>query len=259
MTLGNSAAQVLTIFKNYKKSEQDYIKLLNQKDEFLNILSHELKTPITTIKGYSQILSQTLRSGTSATKSYVEKINNQADKLTRLINDLLDVSRIKTNKLIFENKNFELDALLRQTIDSLKIVLPSHSITFKSDSKIWVKGDSHRIGEVIINLINNAAKYSPPRSKIKVCLKSKDNKAYVEIEDFGYGITEKDQSKIFNRLFQSKGFNKSTSGLGLGLYIANSIIKQHGGNLGFQSKKTKGTIFYFTIPLVRTVKKSIRI
>ncbi len=249
-TLGNSAAQVLTIHRSHKKSENEYLRQLRQKDEFFNVISHELKTPVTTIKGYSQMLSDILQNNDKQTRSFLEKINKHADKLTRLINDMFDVSRIETGKLIFENRSFELEKLAKQTIEGMKIAIKSHEISFKSSGKFWVRGDSHRIEAVIINLINNAAKYSPAGTKIKVCLTECDKKACIEVEDFGYGISEQDKEKIFKRFYQNNDSNKKNlAGLGLGLYIANSIVKHHGGSLSFRSKAPKaGTIFFFTVP-----------
>lgn len=248
--IGINAGQVITIYLLRKKSEREALKLLKHKDEFFNIVSHELKTPVTTIKGFAQILAQKLQNSDPKTRYFLEKINNQIDKLARLINDLLDVSRIETGKLKFEKENFELHKLVKQTIEGLKMAIPSHPIYFKSGYRFWINGDSARIEEVIINLVTNASKYSPPGSKIKVCLAEKDKKAYLEVEDFGYGISAKDKLKVFNRFFRSKDPQKEKSlGLGLGLYIANSIVKSHGEVLDLKSKKnTNGSIFYFTLP-----------
>ncbi|HEY0220808.1 MAG TPA: GAF domain-containing sensor histidine kinase [Candidatus Paceibacterota bacterium] len=247
-TLGNSAAQVLTIHRSHKKSEKDYIKLLKQKDEFFNIISHELKTPVTTIKGFAQILDLNLKKTDSKTKHFLEKINKQSDKLSRLINDLMDVSRIETGKLRYEKDDFELCDLVTQVVDNLKIALPNNQIDFNADCKFWVTGDSHRIEEVLINLIINGSKYSPMKSKIKVNLKQDGDYARVEIEDFGHGIKTRDKEKVFNRFFQSKDpRTKNLSGLGLVLYISNAIIKHHNGVLNFIPKK-KGTVFYFKLP-----------
>ncbi len=250
MALGNSAAQVLTIHRSHKKAERDYVKLIKQKDEFFNIASHELKTPVTTIKGFTQILGEIIGKDVNKAKYYLEKINRQSDKLSRLISDLLDISRIENGKLIFEKKTFELEELIEHTVEGLRVAIGAHPLSFKSDAKFWVRGDSHRVEEVLINLITNAAKYSPPKTKIVVALYKKDNMAVVEVEDFGYGISEKDKQKVFNRFFQSKNeHTKNLSGLGLGLYIANSIVKHHGGTLNFTTKtESSGTIFYFTLP-----------
>lgn len=254
MALSNSAAQVLTIHMSHKKAEDDYIRQLKQKDEFFNIASHELKTPVTTIKGYSQLLNQMLKKGDKNAKVYLEKINRQADKLSRLIGDMFDVSRLETGKLIFENHSFELGNLIKQSIEALKISVKTHQITFKSTGNFWIYGDEQRIESVIINLVNNSVKYSPHNTKIIITLTEKNNRACVEVEDFGYGISEKDREKVFNRFFQSPSSNKKKlAGLGLGLYISNTIIRHHGGTLNFRTKTdSKGTVFFFTLPFHRS-------
>jgi len=258
MTFGNAAAQTLTINRNQKKTEKYSQKLLKQKDEFLNIVSHELKTPVTTIKGFSQVLSQELeKRGDKKTRYFLSKINNQVDKLTHLINDLLDVSRIETNRQIFRESTFELEKLIKQVIEELKMSITSHPISFKSSHKIWLHADSQYIEQVMINLITNAAKYSPPRSRIKVTLGEKNKRASIEVEDFGYGIPKKDKTKIFSRFFRSKDSNRENSqGLGLGLYIANSISRHYGGELDFREKpRGKGVIFSFNLPYVKCQRK----
>ncbi len=250
--IGHSAAQAITIYRSRKKTEKNSQKLLKQKDQFFNIVSHELKTPVTTIKGFSQILNKKLGKSDTKTKYFLEKIDNQIDKLTRLVNDLLDISRIETGKLKFEENTFELQSLIKQVIEGLRISILSHPISFVASSQFWIEGDSERIEGVLINLITNAAKYSKDGSKIKVFLKEKDGKALVEVEDFGYGVPKKDRAKIFSRFFRSKDSNKDNlPGLGLGLYIASSIVKHYGGTLEIKPKE-KGSIFFFTLPYYKS-------
>ena len=243
---------------SYKKAERDSQKLLRQKDEFFNIASHELKTPVTTIKGFAQILSEKIEKekGDPTTKYFLNKINVQADKLSRLVNDLLDISRLETGKLKVEKSRFELNRLIDRSMEDLKMSIKDHAINFKSDTRFWVHADYEHIERVLVNVVNNASKYSAAGTKIKICLRQKDkNTVAVEVEDFGIGIAEKDRAKIFNRFFQSKSSSGTGPGMGLGLYISRAIIKYHGGNLDFETKtKTKGTIFHFTLPYVRCVK-----
>ncbi len=236
-----------------KKVEMEAQKLLKQKDQFFGIASHELKTPVTTIKGFSQMLSEKLKNiKDEESRYFLSKINNQVEKLDHLINDLLDVSRIETGKLKFEKKEIELSALTHGLVENFQYIITSHSLSFVSEGSFWVEGDTQRIEQVITNLITNAVKYSPADSKIIVSLKAKDGKARIEVEDFGFGISEKDQEKVFNRFFQSKHKNRKIyPGLGLGLYIAKTIIKHHGGELNFVSKKSGGTIFYITLPYTK--------
>ena len=251
MALSNTAAQVITINTFHKKTEKNAQRLLKQKDEFFNIASHELKTPVAAIKGFVQILNQKTKGANAETSYFLSKINLHTEKLARLVNDLLDVSRIETGKLKFKRMTFELYNLLEEVIEGVNITLPHHSISFKSNHRFWISGDSEHIERVIINLLTNAAKYSPVGSKIKVSLEERDGKARVNVEDFGIGIAKKDQQKIFKRFFQSKDSSKTSGlpGLGLGLYIAREILKRHGGELHFESKRqSKGSIFYFLLP-----------
>jgi len=250
MTLSNSAAQVLTIHKNNKKTERDSVKLLKQKEEFFNIVSHELKTPVTTIKGFSQLLGNKIQKTDTQTRFFLDKIDTQTDKLVRLINSLLEVSRLENGKLEFKKCNFELSALVKRVVEDLNIAIASHTISYSNTSKFWISGDDDRMEDVVTNLITNAAKYSPSGSKIKVSVREKSGLAHVEIEDFGFGILEKDHQKVFGRFFRSKISNKENlPGLGLGLYISNAIIKYHSGTLDFKTKKVgMGSIFYFSLP-----------
>ena len=249
--IGTDAGQVLTINTFHKKTEKDSHKLLKQKDEFFNIASHELKTPIAAIKGFVQILNQKMKKASPETSYFLDKINLHTEKLGRLVNDLLDVSRIETGKLKFKKMTFELSELLEEVIDGVQVALPYHHVSFRNKHRFWIRGDREHIERVIINLLTNAAKYSPAGSKIKVSLEEKAGCARVNVEDFGIGINKKDQLKIFKRFFQSKD-NSQTSGLpglGLGLYIAREILKHHGGELQFESKeRSKGSIFYFLLP-----------
>src|SRR3989344_4513456 len=264
MALSNATAQIITINTFHKKTERTAHKLLKQKDEFFNIASHELKTPVAAIKGFVQILKQKMKKARPETNPetsyFLDKINLHTEKLGRLVNDLLDVSRIETGKLKFKKMTFELSELLEEVIDGVQVALPYHHVSFRNKHRFWIRGDREHIERVIINLLTNAAKYSPAGSKIKVSLEEKAGCARVNVEDFGIGINKKDQLKIFKRFFQSKD-NSQTSGLpglGLGLYIAREILKHHGGELQFESKeRSKGSIFYFLLPYskYRIIKK----
>ncbi|MBL8030284.1 MAG: PAS domain S-box protein [Candidatus Doudnabacteria bacterium] len=236
-----------------KKVEMESQKLLRQKDQFFSIASHELKTPVTTIKGFSQMLSEKLKNiKDEESRYFLGKINNQVEKIDHLINDLLDVSRIETGKLKFDTKELNLNSLVHNLVENFQYIVTSHSISFSSEGNFWIEGDNQRIEQVITNLITNAVKYSPPDSKIIINLKAVNKQACIEVEDFGFGISEHDQEKVFHRFFQSKHKNhKIYPGLGLGLYIARTIVKHHGGELSFISKKTGGTIFSINIPYTK--------
>ncbi len=249
--IGTDAGQVITIHLFHKKAEKDSQKLLKQKDEFFNIASHELKTPVAAIKGFVQLLNQKVGRRDPESAYFLDKINTHTEKLSRLVNDLLDISRIETGKLKFKKSPFELCELLEEVVESMRVALPHNPIFFTCHNLFWLKGDCNHIERVLINLITNASKYSPVGSKIKVSLEKEGAKAKVSIEDFGIGISEKDRQKIFNRFFQSKEniSNTALPGLGLGLYISKEILKRHKGELRVESKsKSKGSVFSFTLP-----------
>ena len=238
-----------------KKVEKEAMRLLKQKDEFFSVASHELKTPVTTIKGFAQLLLEQSRSLPAKNTYFIEKINTQVDKLTRLINDLLDISRIETGKLKFRRRIFELKQLVQEVVQDLKVGLPHHKLILRSNEKFWIFGDADRIGQVISNLVNNAAKYSPQAKKIIVNLAKDGKHAKVSVEDFGIGIDKKNEQKIFERFYQQKKPKGETfPGLGLGLYISSNIIKAHQVKIGVQRKKRNGTIFHFTLPFKRWQK-----
>ncbi len=225
------------------------IKLEQQKDEFLAIASHELKTPVTTIKAYAQLLqAQFNKKGQSG--RFLEKINIQINNLTKLINELLDVTRIEEGKLLFRLAKFSLKNLVLQVIEDLQPTMPGHQIILQEMNDGQVLADRDRIGQVLINLISNAVKYSPGAGKVIV--KGSKDKGFVQLSvtDFGIGIPKKYQAKIFDRFFRSIGYKKETfSGLGLGLYIAEKIVRSHGGKIWVKSLAGRGSTFFFKLPL----------
>ncbi len=232
-----------------RRLDEDAKNLMKQKDEFFSVASHELKTPVTTIKGFSQLLSQRLEKKDKKSRQFLATINSHADKLNHLINDFLDVSRISTGKLKFRYGTFNLTVLAKKTIADLKVIIHSHNITFKNSEDFWIAGDQERVGEVITNLLTNAAKYSPAGSKIILSITGEKQRVKVSVEDFGIGIPKKLRHKIFTRFFQAKTHSaQAFPGLGLGLYISSVIIKEHKGSLDFVSKN-KGSIFYFILPV----------
>lgn len=234
----------------HKAAEKESQKLLKQKDEFFNIASHELKTPVTTIKGFTQVLQDRLKKADRQTTYYMGKISNQIDKLDHLISDMLDISRIETGKFKFEKTNFEIGTLVGRVVEDMRVTISHHPISLRIEGEFNVHADIERIERVLINLITNAAKYSSPGTAIRVSVKETNEHVQIAVEDFGYGISKKDRAKVFNRFFQSSKRKKNTfPGLGLGLHIAEEIIRHHKGEINFKSKpRSHGTIFYFTLP-----------
>ena len=227
----------------------DQKKQLERKDEFIGVASHELKTPLTSLKGYLQLmeLQKTLP---ELVKSYISKANLSLVKLQRLVDELLDVSRIKAGKLEFSKQIFNLTELVSQCVDNSRIMYPLFTIKKELEENIMVMGNEERIEQVFMNLINNAVKYSPECKKIIVRTESDDTSAIVSVVDFGVGMSEQDQKFIFERFYRANGHDHLTPGLGMGLYIASEIMKEHKGEIQVRSKLNEGCVFTFSLPLV---------
>jgi PAS domain S-box-containing protein len=222
-----------------------------QKDFFISMASHELKTPITSIKGYVQILqSSYAKSEDGFLKNSLKVIDKQILTLTSLISDLLDVSKIKSGSLVLNKEHFEITDLVEEVVGEIKHINPDFSISFSRHCKATVFADKGRIGQVLINLLNNAVKYSPKSRRVTVENFTNENAVIVSVEDSGIGISKTDQEKIFERFYRVEGKNETTfPGFGIGLYIASEIIKRHDGEIGVTSEPDKGSVFFFSIPL----------
>ncbi|MBI4100479.1 PAS domain S-box protein [Candidatus Microgenomates bacterium] len=222
-----------------------------RKDEFISIASHELKTPITSIKLLTQILPRLCakRCNDTTIMKYFTRIDNQVDKLTQLINDLLDVSKIQAGKLQLRRELFSMSGLVKEVASEVRTISKAHKIIIKGQLRKRVYGDRIRIGQVLINLLSNAMKYSPEDKAIKVVMKANSTKAILSVMDQGVGIGENYHSRIFERFYQVKsGDGRFPSGLGIGLYVANEIIKLHGSEIKVESKIDQGSTFYFSLP-----------
>jgi PAS domain S-box-containing protein len=223
-----------------------------RKDEFLSIASHELRTPMTSIKAFSQILEKYFQnSGDSKAMSLVSKMNDQIDRLIELIENLLDISRIESGKMRFNEERFNLSDLIHSIIEEIQPISNAHTIHYETEEKnIMIYADKYRIGQVFTNLLTNAIKYSPQSNKIVVRTSLKADSVEVAVQDFGIGIPEPQQNRIFERFYRAEGSNReSYPGLGLGLHISREIIIRHKGTIWLESKEGLGSTFYFTLPL----------
>jgi signal transduction histidine kinase len=229
-------------------------ELEKQKDEFLAIASHELKTPVTSLKAYGQMLQIMFeQKGDATAVSALQKMDTQINKLTALIAELLDVTKIQSGKLMMEEAEYDFNALVNDIIDEIKLTKPEHSIIKTSDEAKPVHGNKERVGQVIANLIENAIKYSPGADKIIVNTEQKDGFVKFSVQDFGVGIPQNIQDKVFDQFFRVGGDVSNTfPGLGLGLYISSEIIKRQNGKIWVESTEGGGSTFYFTIPVKQT-------
>ena len=237
----------------------DRKRLERQKEEFIAVASHELKTPLTSAKVFAQLLRKRLdRLQDEPAGRYLDKTEQQIDKLTELVNDLLDVSRIEAGRLELQPQAFSLTDCVREIVADIQPTADAHRIVIEGDIAAPVVGDQDRIGQVILNLLTNAVKYSPGADTVIVRLEDAPDHVTVSVQDFGIGIPPSDQAKIFDRFFRVDGTRERTyPGLGLGLYISSEIIKRHGGHLWVTSEPESGSTFAFNLPRhVNTVAPS---
>jgi len=239
-----AAASIITDITQQKELER-------QKDDFLSMASHELKTPITSLKMFIDLQDkQIIEKDAKKVKYFNERIRDQANRLKELTNDLLDVSRIQTGKLAFNKEAFDIAEIVTDTVEGLQATTKRHKIEVESELKQIVQGDRYRIYQVLVNLLSNAIKYSPQGEKIIVRVKKIKQNVVVSVQDFGIGIEKSQQDKIFDRLYQvTDPEEKTFPGLGLGLYISKEIIERHKGKLWVESAKGKGSTFYFSLPI----------
>jgi PAS domain S-box-containing protein len=242
--------QAAVALDNAKLYEE--IKVLNaKKDEFIGLASHELKTPITSINGYLQIIERNLPRGDS-NKPFISKARQQVSKLANLISDLLDVSKIQTGQLPFSYTNFDVLKLLEEVTEIMRQTNTSHRIELRCGAdQLMINADQQRIEQVIINLISNAVKYSPNAKLVIIKASTLGDKLRVSVQDFGIGIEKDQQERIFSRFYRVQSVADHISGLGIGLYISNEIINRHQGKLWVQSSPGEGSTFFFEIPVTK--------
>lgn len=246
-------------FGNVKKwvgtsTDIDDMKRQDQhKNDFIKIANHELKTPVTTIKGYVQLLKK--MRGHSEDKFLVNSLNtieNQINKLNGLMGELLDISRMESGKLPLHKNNFSLVKLVTETIEDIKAAHQTHHINFelRHISDIEVFADKDRVTQVLNNLLTNAIKYSPHSTEVDVELLVDEDSAIVSVRDYGIGMDSEELTKIFDRFYRVSGEDEVTfPGFGIGLYIVKDIMDRHNGKIWVESEKNKGSKFCFSLPL----------
>jgi PAS domain S-box-containing protein len=232
-------------------------KLEQRKDDFIKMASHELKTPITSINGYVQLLlniyneadEQRLQLSKQTVKSSLNTIAKQVVKLTRLISELLDLSRIESGKLELDKTAFDLRSMIEETVQDIRQTASKHAIILHNDFEGKIVADKDRIGQALLNLLTNAIKYSPNADLIEVFVENGNRSAIIKVKDYGIGIDKKDQQKIFERFYRVEGKSEQTfPGFGIGLFIASEIIQRHNGSIRVESEKGKGSVFTVTLP-----------
>lgn len=226
-------------------------KLDAQKSEFISIVSHELKNPLATVKGYSELISK--RSNQVNDKNlelYAKRIILRINQMNLMINELLDISKIESGRLTYIDEEFSIAGLVKEIVKDQNLVTEKHRIILKGFSKKSIKADRYRIGQVITNLISNAVKYSPQANKVVVELRNTTRSVLISVRDFGIGIDKSELSKIFNPYFRARTGTKGIKGTGIGLFISNQIAKRHKGKIWVKSSLNRGSVFYLELPTV---------
>lgn len=221
-----------------------------KKDEFISIASHELKTPMTSIKGYIQLLERSLdKEDMETTRVRLHKVQNQVEKLNLLVADLLDISKIESGKLKFNKKYFSFDKILDHIVEIMEQANPQVKFIKKGQITTEIFGDEMRIEQVIINFITNAIKYAPDSDEVHITSELRGDEIYFSVKDFGIGMAKEHQQQIFDKFYRVEETSERFQGLGIGLYICQEIIERHEGKIGVNSEPDEGSEFYFTIPL----------
>lgn len=225
-------------------------RLEQQKDEFIAVASHELRTPVTSIKAYAQILERrfTKESNPQAAE-LVAKMDMQIDRLARLVDDLLDVTKIDAGKLQLHNEWFEVGGLVVEIVEQMQMTTTRHQVHVNATSSVKLFADRDRVGQVVINLLSNAIKYSPAADSIVVDLSVREADVVISVKDFGVGLSPESRERVFERFYRVADSTSGISGLGLGLFISAEIVGRLGGRIWVEPNRGPGSTFCLSLPL----------
>lgn len=226
--------------------------LTMQKEDLFAVAAHEIRTPLTTLKLVTQLyLQRYYENGSTIVKlADLKAIDRELNRLTALVNDLLDASTMENGKLNLSLQIVDLTTLIKENVERMKLYSREHTIVINNGKpmvdKLNVVADPNRLTQVLVNLLSNATKYSPPRSTIKVNTKQHKNKVIVSVQNEGEAIPRDKQASVFERYYQTNGGSKQ--GMGLGLYITKEIIESLKGKIWLESKHNQGNVFSFSLP-----------
>jgi PAS domain S-box-containing protein len=230
-------------------------ELEQRKDDFINMASHELRNPLTILKLQTTLLHRQLaKQGLQAAAPALASMETQLNTITRLVEELLDVSKIQAGRLEYRQELVDLDALLREITDTMQQTHPSHTILLHGALQTSLLGDRDRLGQVFINLLSNAIKYSPDAQTVEMDLSASPETVTIRVRDHGLGIPREQREKIFERFYRaSDPRQRAIPGLGMGLYIVAEIVQRHGGTIVVDSAVGEGSTFTVTLPIKRDV------
>lgn len=231
----------LSLFLNVSKSK----RLEQLKNDFISITSHELKTPLTSMRAYTQMMQKAEVS--PQISEYLSKMIKLIDRQNSLINELLDLSKIESGTLELKWEKVAIQKLVVQVVEDFRVKFPTRKVVIGLCPIQQLPGDHDRIYQVLANLVSNAIKYSPENTPIVIEFALQENFLHISVKDRGVGIKKVELKKLFLRY--SRIHSENVQGLGLGLFITKKIVDQHGGRIGVKPHKPKGSIFFFTLPL----------
>lgn len=229
---------------------EEHKKLEQQKDEFISIASHELKTPLTSLKAYLQLMEKAATSNNLKEK-FVSNSLQQLKRLEKLIADLLDVSKISAGKMTYNMALFDMRELISEVVQSVQLSNNKHQLKVESNPQVLFEGDRYRLEQVLTNFLTNAIKYSPDADEVIIRSEIQHDNLIVSVQDFGIGIEKENLGKLFERFYRVDNTAMKYEGLGLGLYVSAEILTRHKGNFWIESTPGEGSTFYFRLPLAR--------
>ena len=246
--VGSRRAHFSGLAIDITEQKQDELR----KNDFIGMVSHELKTPLTSLTAIIQLLDIKLKNHPDPfVAGAAANANKQAKRMTSMINGFLNLSRLESGKLHIVKENFDMEDLIQEVIDETELIVASHDIHFSPNKPIIVNADRGKIGSVISNLLSNAVKYSPKGKNVVVqCVVAGEN-VQVSVKDEGMGIKSQDKERLFERYYRvQSNHTQHISGFGIGLYLCAEIIQRHEGAIWAESKSGVGSTFYFTIPRI---------
>ena len=243
-----------------RKAEQERERLVREqmirderearRNEFISMVVHELKTPLSSIKGYSQLLGRRCqRAGDEHGTQLATRMDQQVNRLTGLIDDLQDVNRMEGGKLRLRESTFAFDELVAEVVADIQLTTEQHTFVIEGQTGATIYGDRERISQVLTNLLTNAIKYAPESETILVKLTRNTEFVQACVQDFGPGIPKELQAHVFEPFYRVETSHGSAQGLGLGLAIAAGLVERHQGCIWVESEEGVGATFCFTLPL----------
>jgi signal transduction histidine kinase len=250
---GTAYLALLRDITERKRIEEREEALARMKDDFVANVSHELRTPLASIKGFLELMIRDRVEDPDTRYEFLTRAAQDADRLTALVTDLLDISRLEAGQMQIGLEAVDVNAVVSESLQSLESLAGRKNVSLKydrSEKPLIVRGDRRRIHQVVVNLVGNAIKFSEPDSSVTVCGERGDQQITIRVIDQGCGVPEEALPRLFDRFYQVDGKAKRAGvGTGLGLTIARGIVEAHGGQIGVESELGRGSTFYFSLPV----------